>query len=72
MISYFRVLDSTHPSMTAVPGPPIWGDIREVLDTHGEWEPWLQQSLGIFFRNLRSIAAKEAENAERKKQQSVS
>jgi hypothetical protein len=59
--TYFRVMECTHPSMTAVPGPPIWSDIREVLELHGEWTPWMQEQLGKIFRGIRSVLNEEAQ-----------
>ena len=58
---FFLVAESTHSTMTAVPGPPIWSDIRAVLELHECWYPELQTKLSQVFRGIRSIRAEEAE-----------
>ena len=46
--------------MSGTPGPPIWGDIREVLELHGEWNADLQERLGSLFLQIREFATNEA------------
>lgn len=61
--SFFRIVGCTHPTFTSVPGPPIWSDIRAVLELHDEWTAERQEQLGELFLHIRSISGDEAEDA---------
>ena len=58
--AFMRVVGCTHPTFSGVPGPPIWSDIRTVLDLHDEWSPEIQERLGSLFLQIREISNREA------------
>ena len=58
--AFGRVAGCTHPVMSGGMGPPIWSDVRTVLELHEQWTPELQERLGKLFSLMSEHRNREA------------
>lgn len=58
--AFNRVVGCNHPVMSAGMGPPIWSDIRTVLELHDLWTPHIQERLGKLLSMIREHTNREA------------